>query len=139
MKDDLAALSARDDPVLLHDKAWICPIGVGQSLAAWGIYEIYEGRAVDIDKLADSYRRHRDRDRAVPENGAYLYDFYFDPRRPRRIASGAAGEPDLEPYDLVVTPQDVCLQLEGVEYTFSAIGKSNVVIVPREAIENAFR
>lgn len=137
-KLDLAEL--RRNAVYLHSNGSLCPLDAGAKFSGWpAIHEIYRGRSIDVDALASSYYRHPDREKARPENGVYLYDIFFHPSRPKRESSGVYGEPDLEPYDdLVANPRDVCLQIAGADAFFVHL-KSNVVIVPREAIQSAFR
>lgn len=67
-----------------------------------------------------------------------LYHSYFDPRQlPNR--SGWRG------YDLVRKPQDICVRIYGVNESLPLISemieigfRSNVVIIPRQALQSAF-
>ena len=94
---------------------------------------------MDVDALEEIYRRDPGAEKTNRQNGVCVYDVFFPPSRPHREASGVYGEPDLEPYDLAATPHDVCLQITGAAYPFFNHVDSNVVVVPREAIESALR
>ena len=137
---DWADLSGRFSAVDLYKQESLCPFGTGTTLATYSdIYEVYEGGITPVSDLGSAYRRFPNRARAQPTNGLYFYQFFFDAvRKPHQPGAPFAHEWELEPYDLLQNPQDVCVEITGGIY-FGPKVTPKVFIVPGKAIEDAYR
>lgn len=134
---DLAGIGA-DDEFHISIDHFICPFNVGTELIYAAPYESYGGTLIFVNRLAQTYRKNPELRAARPKGSRYSYEVYIVPRRPHRMPSGESHRPDLEPYDLIGNPQDICLRFRGGNMLGITLD-SNVVVVPKKAIEEAVR
>jgi YD repeat-containing protein len=128
---DLAA-DVAEHAVHVYYLASFCPLTKGAGLSSWSVvYEDISGSVVDIDAVADQYRRSPSPQAITPTSDRHHYRVYFFAKSQADAAPGQA-------YDLYSTAHDVCLAVRGGA-ELGDYFESNTVVIPRAEIERALR
>ncbi|HZB91985.1 MAG TPA: hypothetical protein VE397_11120 [Stellaceae bacterium] len=152
-QSDIAAISiANRHDLNIYYRARVCPFDKGVVVEHIG--DVFEANSVErageqgenvvapqyveVSDLADAYRTRLASAASAAKDGQYQYEVFFPARRLHRQNTPNSSQPDLEPYDLVAAPQDVCLRIAGRSMDGSTLD-SNIVVVPHQAIEAALR